>query len=266
MPKPHVTIYTDGGCDPNPGTGGWGVVLLFDDKKIELSGGEKDSTNNRMELTAACRALEYLDQPYKVDLYTDSQYVQKGISEWIKNWIRKNWKDVKNPDLWQRLHRATQRHDIEWHWLKGHAGHEHNERVDFLAMNEIRKLRGESPLTEAENAQFDGIVIRSISSPGSWKITIKQQDGEKELNGTEPGAHSYKMALLAAITALETFNEPAKIEFYTDNETLQKGITRWVKGWVKNGWLTAAGEPVKYKDLWVRLHGLNAIHRISWKL
>jgi ribonuclease HI len=266
MLKPHVTIYTDGGCDPNPGTGGWGVVLLFDDQQTELSGGERSSTNNRMELTAACRALEFLDQPYSVDLHTDSQYVQKGITEWIKNWIRKDWKDVKNPDLWQRLDAATMRHDIKWHWLKGHAGHEHNERVDFLAMNEIRKLRGEAPLAQDIPAPFEGTIIHATSTPGTWKVKIKQESGETELNGAEQGANSYRMALVAAIAALEAFETPSKIEFYTDNETLQKGITQWIKGWIKKGWITSTGDPVKHKDLWLRLHDLREIHEISWKL
>lgn len=139
--QPKVTIYTDGGCEPNPGTGGWAAVLLTPDGERELSGGERATTNNRMELTAAIRALESLSERHTVELFTDSEYLQKGITLWIHNWIRKNWKDVKNPDLWQRLHAATQRHDIHWRWVKGHAGHRYNERCDQLAMTEIARLR-----------------------------------------------------------------------------------------------------------------------------
>jgi ribonuclease HI len=137
--KPHVTIYTDGGAKPNPnGPGGWAALLIYSDVQKELSGGEVSTTNNRMELTAACEALEALKQPCEVTFYTDSEYVQKGISEWLPNWVKKNWrtstgKPVKNQDLWERLYAATQRHKITWKWVRGHAGNHYNERVDQLA-------------------------------------------------------------------------------------------------------------------------------------
>lgn len=136
--QPQVTIYTDGGCKPNPGAGGWGVVLLFGDHKKELSGAEPDTTNNQMELTAAIQGLQALKRPCDVILYTDSVYLKKGITEWMPNWVKKNWrtsgnKPVKNQNLWQALHEATQQHNITWKWTKGHAGNEHNERVDKLA-------------------------------------------------------------------------------------------------------------------------------------
>lgn len=130
--KPHITIYTDGGSAPNPGPGGWAAILIHPAKTRELSGGHPNTTNNRMELTAAIEALRILDRPCLIDLYTDSEYLKNGITAWIHNWIKKNWKDVKNVDLWQALHAETQRHSITWHWVKGHAGHEFNERADQL--------------------------------------------------------------------------------------------------------------------------------------
>ena len=138
MTKPHVRIYTDGGSKPNPGPGGWAALLLFGEHRKELSGGEPKTTNNRMELTAAIEALEALRQPCEVDLYTDSTYLKNGITRWLYGWVKNGWQTasrqpVKNQDLWRRLHEATQRHDITWHWLKSHAGDEHNERVDELA-------------------------------------------------------------------------------------------------------------------------------------
>lgn len=138
MTKPNVIIYTDGGAKPNPGPGGWAALLIFGDAQRELSGGEARTTNNQMELTAAIEALEALNQPCQVTLYTDSEYLQKGITRWMKNWVKNGWmtasrKPVKNQDLWRRLHTAIQQHDITWKWVKGHAGHEHNERVDQLA-------------------------------------------------------------------------------------------------------------------------------------
>ena len=134
----RVEIFTDGACSGNPGAGGWGAVLRWSDSERELKGGESETTNNRMELMAAIKALESLDRPVKVDLYTDSTYVQKGITEWIHSWKRRGWKTasrtpVKNEDLWRRLDNAIQHQDVSWHWVKGHAGHEGNERADALA-------------------------------------------------------------------------------------------------------------------------------------
>jgi ribonuclease HI len=133
-----VTIYTDGACSGNPGPGGWGAILLHGEARKELSGGETETTNNRMELQAAIEALNALKRPCKVALYTDSVYVRDGITKWIKGWQRNGWrtaakKPVKNAELWQALQAALQPHDIDWHWVKGHAGHPENERADELA-------------------------------------------------------------------------------------------------------------------------------------
>ena len=133
-----VVIFTDGACSGNPGPGGWGAVLRYRDTEKELSGGESESTNNRMELMAAIMALESLTRPIKVCLYTDSTYVRDGITKWIHGWRKNGWKTaakkaVKNVDLWQRLDLAAERHTIDWRWIKGHAGHPGNERADELA-------------------------------------------------------------------------------------------------------------------------------------
>lgn len=136
--KPEVIIWTDGGCAPNPGPGGWGALLVFGEHERELCGGAPASTNNQMELTAAISALSALTKPCKVTLYTDSQYLRKGITEWMREWKRRGWttaskQPVKNRDLWEALDALTTQHDIDWKWVKGHAGHEQNERVDRLA-------------------------------------------------------------------------------------------------------------------------------------
>jgi ribonuclease HI len=133
-----VMVYTDGACSGNPGPGGWGAILVFKDKRRELSGGERLTTNNRMELMAAISALEALKRPCHVDLYTDSVYVKDGITKWIVGWKAKGWKTadkkpVKNVDLWQRLDAAVAPHKVRWHWVKGHAGHDLNEQADELA-------------------------------------------------------------------------------------------------------------------------------------
>lgn len=133
-----VEIYTDGACSGNPGPGGWGALLRFQGKEREIAGGEPDTTNNRMELTAAIQALNALKEPCEVDLYTDSSYVRDGITKWLAKWQRSGWKTaakkpVKNQDLWQALVDASKRHQVRWHWVKGHAGHPDNERADRLA-------------------------------------------------------------------------------------------------------------------------------------
>ena len=133
-----VLVYTDGACKGNPGPGGWGAVMKFGSREKELFGGEPETTNNRMELTAVIRALEALKRQCRVEIYTDSQYVQKGISEWVPSWKRRGWrtadrKPVKNQDLWQRLDELAALHRTSWHWVRGHAGHPENERADGLA-------------------------------------------------------------------------------------------------------------------------------------
>lgn len=140
-----VDIYTDGACSGNPGPGGWGVLIEIDNKNIELSGGDKDTTNNRMELMAAIKALEEIDKNYEITLYTDSNYVKDGITSWISNWKKNNWKtaskkDVKNKELWVRLDEAIKDKNISWVWVKGHAGNAGNEQADYLARSALEKL------------------------------------------------------------------------------------------------------------------------------
>jgi ribonuclease HI len=138
MSEGVVDIFSDGACRGNPGPGGWGVLLRYNEKEKELWGGEAETTNNRMELTAVIRALEALKRSSRARVFTDSQYVQKGISEWVHAWKRRDWrtadkKPVKNVDLWKRLDELAALHHVEWHWVKGHAGHPENERADRLA-------------------------------------------------------------------------------------------------------------------------------------
>ena len=141
--KPQVTIYTDGACSGNPGPGGWGAVLISGPHRKEICGGEPQTTNNRMELAAAIAALDALKKPSRVDLHSDSEYLRNGISMWIESWKRNGWRTsakqpVKNVELWQRLDIARQRHEVNWHWVRGHAGHIENERADELAREGMR--------------------------------------------------------------------------------------------------------------------------------
>lgn len=138
----EVEIYTDGACRGNPGPGGWGALLRFKQQEKTLFGAEPETTNNRMEITAAIMALEVLKRPCKVKLFTDSQYLKNGMTQWLKSWKMRNWKNaskqpVKNVDLWQQLDKSAAQHEIEWHWVKAHAGHPENERADLLANHAI---------------------------------------------------------------------------------------------------------------------------------
>lgn len=141
--QPHVIIYTDGACDPNPGPGGWAALLRFGKHEKALTGSEPETTNNRMELTAAIQALQALKRPCQVDFYTDSEYLQRGITEWMPRWRARNWRrkggTLANIDLWQALDETIQPHTIEWHWVRGHAWDRNNQRVDALAQGAIQR-------------------------------------------------------------------------------------------------------------------------------
>jgi len=140
-----VVVFADGACKGNPGPGGWGAILRMGDREKEIYGGEPATTNNRMELTAVIRALEALKRRCRVKVYTDSQYVQKGVSEWLAQWKRRGWrtadrKPVKNEDLWRRLDELASGHEVRWHWVRGHAGHPENERADALANRGVQSV------------------------------------------------------------------------------------------------------------------------------
>jgi ribonuclease HI len=144
-----VEIFTDGACSGNPGPGGWGAVLRYGEVEKEMNGGEPQTTNNRMELMAAIMAIEAVKRPCEIHLHTDSEYLRNGITTWIHSWKARNWrtadkKPVKNVDLWQRLERAIETHDVHWHWVRGHSGHKENERADELARLAIRQMRDAS--------------------------------------------------------------------------------------------------------------------------
>ncbi len=154
---PHMELYTDGACSGNPGPGGWGAILIYGDHRKEISEGEAETTNNRMELMAAIKALEVLKRPSRVELHTDSSYLKDGITSWINRWKANGWrtankKPVKNVELWQRLDEARERHQIDWLWVRGHAGHPENERADELAREAMAPYLGGRRAADADEA------------------------------------------------------------------------------------------------------------------
>jgi len=271
---PKVTIYTDGGADPNPGPGGWGVVLLDEAGKRtkELSGGEPRATNNRMELTAAIRGLESLKQRCRVRVRTDSQYLRRGVTEWLPGWIARGWrrKDgvLQNEDLWRRLSELIREHEVSWEWVKGHAGERHNERADELATRAIRE-QGGRPAGAAIPAppKVDADVFLRVSAAGGrggWAALVRQGGEERVLAHGEPGKTANQLDLLGAVAALESLPPGTAVAVHTGSDYLRNGATGWIAGWKRRGWKTQEGQPVQNRDLWQRLEAAMASRRVHW--
>lgn len=254
----HIEIYTDGGADPNPGPGGWGVVLIHPQKTRELSGGDPHTTNNRMELTAAIEALKALTRPCRIDFYTDSQYVKNGITQWVQGWIAKGWKNVQNVDLWHELMRQVERHDIEWHWVKGHAGNHYNERADQLATEARPRLEVEiDPNITRVYLRISGKQTRG---PYGWAAAVVRDEETEFLSGGHPDITSNHFSLWATIELLEQLPEDEPLQFFVNNSYLFDGITKWVNGWREGGWQ----RPPKFKEAWRTLDQLNRERSIRW--
>ncbi len=268
-----VEIYTDGGADPNPGPGGWGAVLIdpVTGKTLEISGGEPRATNNRMELTAAIRALEALKSRCRVRLVTDSQYLRRGITEWIAAWEARGWKrkdgELLNVDLWQRLAELVRLHEIRWDWIKGHAGHKHNERADRLAAAEIRALRGHR-IAELPPVVADLSIYLRVAKPkgcGLW-AALFVRDGDEEFRSEEvPNAASpNQLDILGAVEALRVLPDATRVALYTGSDYLRHGASRWLPGWSRSGWKTKEGAPVKNRELWQLLEAQMKRLKVEW--
>ncbi len=268
-PEPSYEVYTDGGADPNPGPGGWGAVLI--DRRSgdtrELSGGEARTTNNRMELTAAIRALEALPREVRIALHTDSIYLKKGITEWLPRWVARGWRrrtgELQNEDLWRRLADVVAERPVSWHWIKGHAGHRHNERADELATAAIRSRSaggGEPPATDVE------VLLRVSGSGrrGGWAAAVRGLGEERLLTGSVAGASANELDLVAAAEVLEALPAEASVALHTASDYLRNGATRWLEGWRAKGWTTKAGTPVQNRPAWERLARALARRRVVW--
>ncbi|MEM7048012.1 MAG: ribonuclease HI [Acidobacteriota bacterium] len=264
-----LTIYTDGGASPNPGPGGWGAVLLEGSEVRELSGGEERTTNNRMELTAAIRALESLGgEPREVRLITDSQYLRRGVTEWLAGWQARGWRkktgdEVLNADLWKRLAAVISSHRIEWSWVKGHSGDRWNERADELATEAGRKLRPSPPPPPvAEGEVF--LKVSCSRGRGGWAALIRDAAGERVLQGRRQRTTANELEVLAAAEALEAAAGDGSLSVFTGSDYLRLGATRWLAGWRRKGWRTATGKAVQNRAAWERLAAAMKGRKLYW--
>jgi ribonuclease HI len=267
MPADY-TIYTDGGCQPNPGPGGWAAIVLHQDRLAqELSGRDAVSTNNRMEITAALRALESLPDGSSVDLITDSTYLKNGITQWIAGWRRRGWltaakEPVKNQDLWRSLDSAAARHRINWRWTKGHAGNRWNERADELATaargggtsatssGALASTR-ELPVDDQDAVHaYLGVAWSGKQKSGGWCAILSFEGLQRELSGRADGQSSNATHLLSALQTLDALKRPLPVHLYTVSDYLEKGVTSWLASWKRNQWRTASGQPVASRELW----------------
>jgi ribonuclease HI len=280
---PEVDVYTDGGCDPNPGPGGWGAIIRWEDREWVLSGNDPDTTNNRMELYAAAAALALLEgllSRCQVNIHTDSQYLRQGITEWIDGWMRRGWltrdkQPVKNQDLWRVLHRLTQAHDVTWHWLQGHTGHPIHERADRLAAEARRALHRGPGAPDAHHPTGDGRPVveicvkascRSAQGPGGWGAVLRMGEHTRALSGGESSTTANALLIRGAAEALRALTKPCRVALYSDASYLVQGASRWVKGWQAHGWHTREGKPVANRAEWEELLEAARPHHVTWLL
>ena len=289
---PHVEIYTDGGCDPNPGPGGWGAVLVFGVRTKEISGAEPATTNNRMELTAAINALGALVRPCDVVLHTDSQYLRRGITEWLAAWRSRGWRKangspVENQDLWIALSEQEERHRVEWRWVKGHRGNPLNERADQLArearqrmLAEGRGSRDDPPPTPRQTGRRGKpgdlpqvhILARActlgVPGPGGYAALLSGAagDGQPEVvSGGWPLTTNNAMELWAVVKGLQALRRRSQVTVHTGSKYVLEGATRWLALWERNGWRTRDGRPVRHREIWEELARAVGDHDVTWE-
>jgi ribonuclease HI len=270
MTAQHVTIYTDGGCNPNPGPGGWGAVIIDDNgTETELSGGALDTTNNQMELTAVITTLDSLKTPHTIDLYLDSQYVKNGLNEWMAGWVRKGWRTstgdpVKNVELWKALYQATQRHTITWHWVRGHTGVKYNERVDELATAAMPKSK-KVTLSNDRLVVFIRVAVPKNDGAGGWALRVWDGKEATDHSGRLPKVTSAnELELRTAFQIFKTVPKDVPLQIFCPSDYLYKGMTQWLEGWKKRGWVSSTGSKVKYEEIWRGLDEATRTRDVQW--
>ncbi len=265
----NVVIYTDGGADPNPGIGGWAAILRFGRHEKILTGNAPQATNNRMELQAAIGALRALKRPSQIAFHTDSEYLRRGITEWIEKWAARGWvhkggKPVSNADLWQILWPLVKRHEIEWHWVKGHAGDPLNERVDALARQARLEITPDAQPSDDIPRLFVRSSCKGNPGPGGWGVVLERGEETEQSSGSELNTTNNRMEITAAIEGLLLLPSGSAVQLFTTSDYLFQGITRWIHGWRRRDWQKKDGKPVANADLWQALDQLTNQYAIRW--
>ncbi len=265
----EVTIYSDGGADPNPGIGGWAAILRAGEHERVLTGSDPKTTNNRMELQAAIAALRALKRPCRVSFHTDSQYVRRGITEGVAKWsaagwVKKNGQAIPNADLWRELQTLTRQHEIAWNWVQGHSGERDNERVDQLAREARLVITPRIDLDAGVPRLYLRASCHGNPGPGAWAVAL-EQDGEWETSaGGESRTTNNRMELRAAIEGLLLLPPGSPAQLFTTSDYLYQGATRWLAGWKRGGWQKKDGQPVANGDLWQLLDDLSRRYQVHW--
>jgi len=263
-----VTIYTDGGADPNPGVGGWAAILQASGREKVLTGNSPSTTNNRMELQAAVAALEALTRPSQVQVHTDSEYLQKGITEWIHKWVANDWKrkdkPISNVDLWKTLWTLTQEHDVKWHWVRGHAGNVMNERVDRLARTARLKIMSQKELIDGIPRLYVRGACKGNPGPGAWGVVLENGEDTEQLSGAVASTTNNRMEMTAVIEGLGMLPSASAVNVISTSDYLLMGATQWIHGWRKREWKKKDGKPVSNQDLWQLLESLMNQYTIHW--
>jgi ribonuclease HI len=268
---PQVTAYTDGACEPNPGPGGWAALLLRDGAEPkELCGSAEKTTNNRMELRAALEALQALAEPHRVLLVSDSQYLCRGVNEWLPQWRRAGFVPndrvgLPNWELWRALQAEAGRHEVECRWVRGHGADAWNARVDALAHSMIPA----PPLPLADPAAvhlFTGAWGQAGAGVGGWAVLLNFREASKPLCGRVEDGTLNRLHLIAAREGLRALKRVLPVHLYTTQGYLRDGATRWAAGWKRRDWKTVDGRPVQHRDLWEEFLAAAAPYPVTYHL
>lgn len=258
---PEVRIYTDGSCSPNPGPGSWAAIVLDDhQQRTELTGTAKSTTNNRMELTAALKALQSLSSRHRVRLFTDSRYLKDGITEWLPTWQQRDWSTitgeaVRNRDLWRALTVEIERHQVEWSWVRGHADDPLNNEVDELARDARPKQA--LPLDDPNGVHiFLAITWRQKSASGAWAGIMRFREHYRVIGGTRQTGTGNGLHIFSATEALQLLKRKLPIHIYTTSGYLKDGAGNWLRQWQRRDWSTRDGQEVSNREEWQALAGL----------
>jgi len=269
-----IKIYIGGGAKPSPnGPGGWAALIVHDYEVEELSGREDNTTNIRMHLMALFMALESLEERHHIEIHTDSLYIKRGITSWLPKWTQNGWhtttnQPIQNKDLWEGLYDLMQGHEIRWKWIKREINSRDmyiNRLVELITAAREQGMPQKMVELTSEGPDVDvSIYIDAWYKGGPWGAVIVTRSGVEDMKGNEADTTGNQTIMIACAKIFQTFTTPRRIAVYSSNEYLINGMSKWLKGWIKNDWKTAKGEPVKNREQWEQLSSTAQAHTIIW--